>query len=80
MSDLFRNHIVGFPTKWLIYSLHHKQLKVSYLLTFILRGVSNKSILVSAKFNSQFLKLKRFLYIALVCFRNDQVTCYDLLL
>ena len=29
MSDLFRNHIVGFPTKWLIYSLHHKQLKIS---------------------------------------------------
>ena len=32
MLDLFRNHIVGFPTKWLIYSLHHKQLKISFFM------------------------------------------------
>ena len=47
-AGLFRNHIVGFPTKWLIYSLHHKQLKISlfFLLTFTLRGVSNKPCLL----------------------------------
>ena len=47
MSDLFRNHIVGFPMKWLIYSLHHKQLKISFVLTdFYFAGVSNKPCLL----------------------------------
>ena len=38
VSDLFRNHIVGFPTKCLIYSLHHKELKVSFFTDFYFAG------------------------------------------
>ena len=38
VSDLFRNHIVGFPTKWLIYSLHHKQLKIRFFDWLLLCG------------------------------------------